>query len=160
MLFQQARSWRPALAVLAGLFGSLAARAEEKPLQQVIDAEITAAWQREKIKPAGRADDATFLRRVTLDLVGTVPTHDETQQFLADVDPKKREKLIDRLLADPRYATHQSEVWDQVLFGRNPPGYDATRKRDNFKKWLSDKFARNEPYDRLARELLLAEEEG
>src|SRR5262249_60264206 len=82
------------------------------------------------------------------------------QKCPAEPDPKKREKLIDRLLAEPRYATHQSEVWDQVLFGRNPPGYDATRKRDNFKKWLSDKFTRNEPYDRLARELLLAEQEG
>jgi hypothetical protein len=160
MFFCQHRSRGMALAILAGLLGPLTARAEDRPLRQVVDAEIKAAWQREKITPAGRADDATFLRRVYLDLVGTVPTYDETREFLADGDPRKREKLIDRLLADPRYATNQATVWDLVLFGRNPPGYDATRKRDGFKKWLADKFAKNEPYDRLARELLLAEQEG
>ena len=48
--------------------------AEEKPLRQIIDAEVRTAWQREKITPAGRADDAAFLRRIYLDLVGTIPT--------------------------------------------------------------------------------------
>src|SRR5262245_46432724 len=160
MFFCQHRLRGMALAVLVGLLGPLPARAEDRPLRQVVDAEIKAAWQREKITPAGRADDATFLRRVYLDLVGTVPTYDETRQFLADGDLKKREKLIDKPLADPRYATNQATVWDLVLFGRNPPGYDATRKRDGFKKWLADKFAKNEPYDRWARDLLLAEQDG
>ncbi|MBI1913387.1 MAG: DUF1549 domain-containing protein [Planctomycetes bacterium] len=160
MSFCQSRCWQTVLALLVALGGPLAARAEERPLRQIVDDEIKAAWQREKMTPVGRASDATFLRRVFLDLVGTIPTYEEARQFLADTDPKKRAKLIDRLLADPRYATHQTEVWDLVLFGRNPAGYDATRKRDGFKKWLADKFAKNEPYDRLARELLLAEQEG
>ena len=97
---------------------STALRAET-PLREVIDAEIKAVWQREKISPAGRADDAAFLRRIHLDLVGTIPTYEETPQFL--VDPcNKRAKLIDRLLEDPRYATHMADIWQPILFGRNP----------------------------------------
>ena len=77
----------------------------EEPLRAVIDRELKVAWEREKVTPAPKAGDSAFLRRVTLDLVGTVPTYDETTAFLADTDPKKREKLIDRLLADRRFAT-------------------------------------------------------
>lgn len=154
---------RPAVAALAALLALLAppaARAGEQPLRQVIDAEVRAAWQREKVAPAGRADDATFLRRVHLDLVGTIPTADEVGQLLQDPAPDKRSRLIDRLLADPRFAAQQADVWDLVLFGRNPANGDATRKRDAFRQWLAGQFARGVPYDRWVRELLLAEQEG
>ncbi len=149
--------WLPLLLVLLLTLLAGPAHADEKPLRDIIDAEIRATWQREQVAPAARADDATFLRRVYLDLVGTVPTYDETKQFLADADPQKRAKAIDRLLADPRFAAHQADVWDFVLFGRNPPNGNATRKRDGFRRWLTAKFAKNEPYDRWVRELLLAE---
>lgn len=134
-------------------------RAEET-LRQVIDTSVRKGWQTEKLAPAGLADDATFLRRVYLDLVGTIPTADEARQFLKDADPQKRTKLIDRLLADPRFATNQANVWDQVLFGRKPGNPDATRNRDGFKTWLADKFAKNVPYDQWVGSLLSAEEEG
>src|SRR5690349_12530850 len=119
---------RPAAALAVLLIPSLL-RADERPPCAVIDAEIRAGWEREKVAPPGLAD------------------------------PGKRARLIDRLLDDPRYAAHQADVWDQVLFGRNPPGYDATSRRDGFKAWLAGKFANNEPYDRWARALLRAEEE-
>jgi hypothetical protein len=145
---------------LALVLSAPGARAADRPLRQVIDDEVRAAWQREKVTPAGRADDATFLRRVYLDLVGTIPTDDEARQFLQGADPKKRAALIDRLLADPRFAVQQANVWDLVLFGRNPPGLEGGYKRDGFKQWLAGKFARGEPYDRWVRDLLLAEQEG
>jgi hypothetical protein len=148
------------ITLLGWTFSAQALPAADKPLRQFIDAEVRAAWQREKITPAPRADDAAFLRRIYLDLVGTVPSLDETRPFLQDADPGKRAKLIDRLLDDPRFAVHQADVWDLVLFGRNPPNPDATLKRDGFKKWLTEKFARNEPYDRWVRELLVAEQDG
>ena len=84
--------------------------AQGPPLREVIDAEVRAAWAREKITPAPPATDAEFLRRVSLDLAGSVPTHDETVAFLDSKDAAKREQLIDRLLADPRYARHQADV--------------------------------------------------
>ena len=95
-----------------------------------------------------------------MDLDGRIPTGLEVDQFVSSSDPRKKVQLVDRLLADPRYATHQADFWDLVLFGRNPPNPDVTRNRDGFKKWLADKFARNEPYDRWVRDLLLAEQDG
>src|ERR1700730_5907781 len=117
-----------ALAVALALGASSSTvQAQEQSLRQRIDTEIQAAWVREKITPAPPADDSTFLRRLFLDLVGTIPTSEEAKRFLSDSDPNKRARLIDQLLDDPRFAAHQADVWDLVLFGRNPAGGDATR---------------------------------
>jgi hypothetical protein len=128
----------------------------ETPLRDTIDSQVRDVWDRERIVSASPADEATFLRRVFLDLVGVIPTHDEARAFLNDADDQKRTKLIDRLLDDPRYARHQADVWDMIYFGRNPPGYDSP-KREGFQTWLRDAFAKNLPYDQLARALLRAE---
>src|SRR5205823_8729097 len=157
MIRRRRELWLLAIGLLTT---SPVAAQDARPLRQVIDGEIKSAWQREKITPASRADDSAFLRRVYLDLLGSVPTADEASRFLADPDGKKREKLIDRLLDDPRFSSHQADVWDLVFFGRNPAGYEATRKRDGFKKWLTEKFAKNVPYDQWVRDLLLAEQDG
>ena len=102
------------------------------------------------------ASDAEFLRRVCLDVAGVIPTYDETVAFLGDATADKRQKLIDRLLDDPRFAQHQADLWDSILFGRNPPGYN-TDKRDGIQRWLHEQFAANRPYDEWVRELLKAE---
>jgi hypothetical protein len=148
------------LALSLSLLAALPSRADEKPLRQIIDAEVKAAWQREKITPAGKSDDATFLRRVYLDLLGTVPSYDDTIAFAEDSSSGKREALIDKLLADPRFARAQADVWDLAFFGRKPGGSDLLHRREPFKKWLADKFEKNVPYDQWVRDLLLAEEEG
>ncbi len=145
------------LAVLSSVLLARPASGEEKPLRETINAEVRAVLEREQIKPPARADDATFLRRVYLDIVGAVPTYDETVAFLKDDAADKRAKLIDKLLDDPRYADHQTNVWDLTFFGRHPNDSDVTGKRDHFRKWLREKFAKNEPYDKWVRELLLAE---
>ena len=130
--------------------------AEETPLRQVIDSEVRSAWQREKITFAKPSEDSEFLRRVSLDLVGVIPTWEATVAFLDSKDPGKRDKLIEALLADPRFAQHQADVWDLILFGRNPPGYD-TYRRDGFQAWLRRQFEKNTPYDVWVRALLKAE---
>lgn len=134
-------------------------RAEE-PLRSVIDTELKAAWKRENITPAPRTTDAAFFRRIYLDLAGTLPTHDETTAFLADTDSKKRDKLIDKLLADPRFAKAQANVWDLALFGRHPANYDSVRSRQPFKDWLATQWTDGVPYNVWVRELLLAEKPG
>ncbi|MEX0704001.1 MAG: DUF1549 domain-containing protein [Planctomycetales bacterium] len=139
----------------AGLFAA-DSRAAAAPLRDAIDARIEEAWKRDGVAPAPPATDAEFLRRVFIDLVGTVPTHEEAQQFLDDGDPAKREKLIDKLLADPRFAAQQANVWDLVFIGRDPPGYDA-RVRPGFQKFLREQFANNVPYDVWAGKILKAE---
>lgn len=132
--------------------------AQTKPLRDRIDQEIRAAWEKDKITPAAAASDAVFLRRLYIDLVGVIPSFEEATSFLKDTDPARRDKLIDKLLADSRFAEQQAHVWDLVLFGRNPGNIDATRKRDEFKKWLAEQFAASVPYDQWVKKLLLAEE--
>jgi Protein of unknown function (DUF1549)/Protein of unknown function (DUF1553) len=148
--------FRPLLLVLlfAAPVGPLHAQA--KPLREVIDAAVRDTWEKEKITPAKPASDGEFLRRIYLDLTGSVPTYEETIAFLDNKDAAKRDTLIDKLLADPRYAQHQADVWDMILFGRRPPGYD-TDKREGFQTWLKARFEKNVPYDAWARELLKGE---
>src|SRR5262249_39186234 len=139
-----------------GLFLMGAASVRSAPLHDVIDQRVREAWAREKVTPAKPASDSEFLRRVYLDLIGEVPTYEETAAFLDDKEGAKREELIDKLLADKRFAVHQADVWDMVLFGRRPPGYE-TDKREGFRAWLASKFEKNVPYNEWARDLLKAE---
>jgi len=148
--------WACVLFSIALLALSASIASAQTPLRDVIDNRVQAKWQEENLAPAPPADDATFLRRVYLDLCGTIPTADEAREFLDDQDPQKRAKLIDRLLDDPRYAQHQADVWDMIYFGRNPPGY-KTNERSGFQKWLRKQFAENTPYDAIARAILKAE---
>ncbi len=141
-------------ALLLSAASPLVGRAEEA--RDLIDRRIAAKWQEEKVSTAPPAGDAAFLRRIYLDLCGTIPTADEARAFLDDQAADKRAKLIDRLLADPRYAQHQADVWDMVYFGRNPPGYQ-TENRRGFQNWLREQFAKNTPYDDIARAMLKAE---
>ena len=128
----------------------------QTPLRDVIDQHVQAKWKENGVTSAPPADDATFLRRIYLDLCGTIPTAEEAKNFLDDNDPQKRAKLIDRLLEDPRYAQHQADVWDMIYFGRNPPGY-KTNERQGFQDWLREQFAKNTPYDDIAQAILKAE---
>ncbi len=147
-----AAGWGLALLVSAG--------AAEPPLREVIDGHLASHWKKSGVATAGRASDATFLRRAFLDLVGTIPTYDEARGFLDDKALDKRARLIASLMADERYPAQQAQAWDLALFGRNPPNSDATRNRSAFRQWLTGKLARNEPFDQWVRALLLAEEDG
>jgi hypothetical protein len=138
------------------LLAAVQAAPAAEPLRDVIDRELAARWQQQQIAPAPPAEDAVFLRRIYLDLAGIIPTADEAAAFLDNASPDKRAQLIEQLLASPRYAQHQADVWDMVFFGRNPPGYDAA-KREGFQHWLREAFAQNMPYDELARRMLKAE---
>ncbi|MSR55434.1 MAG: DUF1549 domain-containing protein, partial [Gemmataceae bacterium] len=122
-------------------------------LRDVIDREIKTAWAKEKITAPIQSSDTMFLRRIYLDLVGMIPTYAEATAFLGDTDPKKREKLIDKLLADPRYARQQAQVFDLAMLTRNHEvveGPIGHRNRGRFRDWLAKQFDDNEPYDRLA----------
>lgn len=127
-----------------------------EPLREQIDRHIARAWKAKQITPAAAANDAAFLRRVSLDLTGVIPTYAEATEFLDDPDPQKRAKLIERLLASPRYAVHQADLWDLVYFGRNPSGF-GTRDRGEFQLWLRKQFRENVPYNVWANAILKAE---
>lgn len=132
----------------------------ELPLRDVIDKEIEAALEREGIQASGQADDATFLRRVYLDLLGMVPTYGEAQKFLDNDAPDKRLQLVNSLMEDPRHARHQRGIWDLLIFTRKPANPSFTKDRGPFKEWLEKQFAQNVHWDELVRKLILAEEPG
>jgi len=134
--------------------------AQDGRLRETIDREVKAVWAKENLAAPERSTDSVFLRRVYLDLAGMIPSYEETTAFLTDTDPNKREKLIDKLLADPRYARNQAQVWDVNLLGRNPNGVGHPDNRRAFRQWLETQFKNNEPYDRLVHKLLEAEEDG
>ncbi|QDU29030.1 hypothetical protein ETAA8_41370 [Anatilimnocola aggregata] len=157
MITQAPTRWLILPTIMAVALCAVQLAAQEKLLRTVIDSEISAAWMREKFTPADPATDAEFLRRVYLDLVGVIPTADEAAVFLDDTATDKRSKLIDKLLDDPRFAEQQANHWDLLFFGRRPADQELTSRREGFQKWLKGKFATNEPYDRWARDLLLAQ---
>ncbi|MEI8022408.1 MAG: DUF1549 domain-containing protein, partial [Schlesneria sp.] len=103
---------------------------------------------------AAVAGDAEFLRRVTLDLHGVIPTAAEARAFLADASPNKREILVDRLLSSPRYAVHMANVFDVMLMERRPDKHVPTPE---WQKYLQAAFQNNVPFDQLAREILSAD---
>ncbi len=100
------------------------------------------------------ASDAEFMRRVYLDLVGTIPSADEVRQFIDDASPEKRAKLVDRLLASPAYARHMAGVFDVMLMERRADKYV---KADQWQPYLLAAFQQNKPYNELAREILAAD---
>lgn len=99
-------------------------------------------------------DDLPFLRRVTLDTVGVVPTEAEAEQFLADSSPDKRARAIDRLLADPRWADHWMGYWQDVL-AENPNILNPTLNNSGpFRWWLYESLLDNKPVDLFVTELI------
>ena len=104
------------------------------------------------MKPA-RTDDSTFLRRVQLDLVGLLPSEEETRTFLADKSPEKRTALIDRLLANREaYAEHWMTFWNDLL--RNDEQSFILVTRYPITQWLYQALLDNRAYDRFAGELI------
>lgn len=120
-----------------------------------IDERLAAEWKALGLRPAGPSSDAEFLRRVSLDLTGTLPTPDEVRAFLASTDPKKREALIDRLLERPEYTDYWALKWGDLL--RAHRKHLGDKGLASFNTWLRSALRENRPADRLARELLTAQ---
>lgn len=107
------------------------------------------------IPPSPVCDDATFLRRVTLDIGGRLPTEEEAAAFLASTDVGKRDKLIDDLLSSPDYADFFANKWTALLKNRRDDESD-TVSNFAFHAWVRDSFLANKSYDQFVRELLAA----
>jgi Protein of unknown function (DUF1553)/Protein of unknown function (DUF1549) len=99
-------------------------------------------------------DDATFVRRLHLDVLGTLPTPDQTRDFLANKDADRRKSLIDKVLDRPEYGDYWALKWSDILLVNR----DKLGDRGAFElhRWLRDQFVCNRPYDRWVRELLTA----
>lgn len=119
-----------------------------------IDHLSAAKWMKLGLKPSPGCDDPTFLRRVSLDLCGRLPTIDEVRAFLADTAAGKRDRAIERLLESPDYPAYFALKWGSILRNSNLAGAD--RASYAFHNWLKDMIARNRPYDEFVRGIVAA----
>jgi hypothetical protein len=121
----------------------------------LVDAAVFGKLKQLGIPASDVCDDATFLRRVSLDISGTLPSEEDVRVFLADTTPDKRDRLIDRLLDSTAYADHFANKWNFVLRNKKEGGDDAPGTM-LFHQWLWNRIYDNTPYDQLVREIVTA----
>jgi hypothetical protein len=119
-----------------------------------IDDLALAKWQALNIAPSNIASDATFLRRAFLDAAGILPTPAETQAFLADPAPDKREKAIDALLARQEFIDYWAYKWSDLLMVSSKK-LRPTATWD-FYYWIRESVRQNKPWDKMVREIFSA----
>jgi hypothetical protein len=125
------------------------------PAMNFIDTAVFANLKELGIPPSPMCDDATFLRRVTLDIAGRLPTEDEAKAFLANTSADKRDRWIDELLRSSDYADFFASKWTAVLKNRRDDTSDIV-SNFAFHAWVRDSLLANKPYDQFVRELLAA----
>ncbi len=155
------------LAVMASYLGNVATfratvpragkavEANEQPAVNFIDTLVFARLKRLNIAPSGPASDAEFLRRVYLDVIGTLPTPAETRKFLADKRADRRARLVDELLERPEFADYWALKWADLLrVDRQALGH---KRAYAYYRWIQGSLAANKPLDQFAREIVTAE---
>jgi hypothetical protein len=126
------------------------------PQHNYIDQTIDAKLQKLKIQPSAPADDASFLRRASLDLTGQIPTPEQVRAFVADATPSrvKRSKMIDKLIASPAFVDHWTVKWGDLL--QSSRKYLGDKGVYAFREYIRESIATNKPYDKWVREMLTA----
>jgi Protein of unknown function (DUF1549)/Protein of unknown function (DUF1553) len=121
----------------------------ERPIAEVVDHYVDLRLAKEAVPAAPEADDATLVRRLTLDLVGRIPTAAEARAYVDATDPDKRAALVDRLMATPGFARHQAEAFDALLM---------TGVKGSLREYLVRAFGAGRTWDEVFRALLVADE--
>lgn len=120
-----------------------------------VDNHVARKWQTLGLIPSGLCDDATFLRRLYFDVIGTPPTPKEIKAFLADTAQDKRSKMVDRVLDRPEYADYWTLKWGDLLRSNrqtlNPKGMWSLTN------WIRAQFRDNRPADKVCRDLITAQ---
>jgi hypothetical protein len=120
-----------------------------------VDELVNAKLQKLRMAPSAVCDDETFLRRVYLDLTGTLPTTEDYQRFVPSPDPQKRLKLIDELLERKEFTEIWVQYWAEWLMIRSN-NVISPKAALLYYNWLADQIGRNVPLDRMVQELLSA----
>jgi len=123
-----------------------------------VDRLLAEGWARLGVQPSAEVDDSTLIRRLCLDICGTLPTVEEVRAFRADQRPGRRERLINRFLDRPEYAAFFAMKWADILRNRGK-GYSTSKQRPGtalFAGWIRDSLATNKPYDQFVAEILTA----
>ena len=127
----------------------------DRPIPAVIDHFVDDLLKADEITPASQADDATLVRRLTLDLAGRIPTLAEAEEYVNSSDPGKRSKLVERLLASPAFVRFQAAQFDVML---NSTVAGGDRRRGGVGEYLLAALQDGKSWDRIFRELMLPDE--
>ncbi|MEC7725930.1 MAG: DUF1549 domain-containing protein, partial [Planctomycetota bacterium] len=120
-----------------------------------VDAFVAAALRERGLTPSPEADRRTLIRRLTFDLHGLPPTEAEVEAFVADQRADAYERVVDRLLASPRYGERQARRWLDVVHYGETHGYDKDKLRRNawpYRDWVIRSFNEDKPYERFVAE--------
>lgn len=125
-----------------------------------VDELVVAKLRKLGVVPSEEASDMMFLRRVSLDMTGTLPTPHDIRTFVADTDPNKRQKKIEELIASPAYnawwATWLCDITGNSLDKLNNVGITSSVAAEQWYDWVHDRVAENAPYDEIVRGLVMA----
>lgn len=125
------------------------------PVATIVDKHVFRNLKELGLPPSLISTDSVFIRRVTLDIAGRLPTLEESNEFLKSTDPDKRKKLIDRLLETEDYANYFAQKWTSIL--RNKVVNNEPRSGNFlFHDWIRGNLAQNKPYDQWVAELITA----
>lgn len=124
--------------------------APDRPIEQVVDYYIDAGLAAAGVTPAPPADDANFVRRVTLDLAGRIPSSAEVRSYLQSTAPERKQQLVDRLLASPDFSYQQRNEFDVFLM--------AGKGNGEWRDWLLKALAENRRWPELFRSIMLPRE--
>ncbi len=122
--------------------------------RNALDRFVLARLEREKLAPSPEASKATLLRRVTLDLTGLPPSPAELDAFLADTAPDAYDRVVDRLLASPRYGERWARPWLDLARYADTNGYEKDNRRSiwKYRDWVIDALNRDMPFDQFTIE--------
>ncbi len=120
-----------------------------------IDRLVAVNYEKHQIKPNEKTTDEQFVRRIYLDVTGTIPSYAQTQKFLTSRDADRRSKLIDELLGSDGYASHFFNYWADVL--RYTDHLTEDVRGEPYRQWIKQSLAENKPWDRFVEEMLVAE---
>ena len=149
-------------AVLAGaspgqMQGGIFESRAELTAQNKVDELVFARWKKLGISPAKLCSDSAFVRRVYLDVIGTLPEAEEASRFLTDTASDKRRKLIDHLLERKEFADYRAMKWADLLRVKAEfPINLWPNAAQTYYRWIRDSLGENKPYDLFVRELLIS----
>ena len=121
-----------------------------------IDSLVDAKLKKLRLLPSGLCDDATFVRRASLDITGTLPTPEQVRKFVDEPSSGKRDQLVDELLERKEFADLWVMKWAELLEIRSRQDQFSPKAALQYYNWLQDKFARNVPLDKIVQELITA----
>ncbi len=136
---------------------------DQRWTRNAIDRFILAALEQQNLRPSAEADRATWIRRVSLDLTGLPPTPQQVQAFLGDKHEGAHERVVDNLLASPRYGERWAQHWLDVVRYADTHGFEVNTERPNawpYRDYVIDALNRDTPYDQFIREQIAGDQLG